>query len=58
MERDKVVERVGMGVGGRGRCDVVYIANHSRSISITEYSLCTPKVILLSRNHTDFNITD
>ena len=39
-------------------CDVVCIANHSRSISITEYSLCTPKVILLSRNHTDFNITD
>ena len=33
-------------------------ANHSRSIIITEYSLCTPKVIILSRNHTDFNMAD
>ena len=33
-------------------------ANHSRSISITEFSLCTPKVIILSRNHTDFNMAD
>ena len=32
-------------------CDVVCIANHSRSISITEYSLCTPKVIIVQKSY-------
>ena len=34
-----------------GDCDVVCIANHSRSISITEYSLCTPKVIIVQKSY-------
>ena len=35
----------------RFQCDVVCIANHSRSISITEYSLCTPKVIIVQKSY-------
>ena len=45
----------GREMGGRaerdGGCDVVCIANHSRSISITEYSLCTPKVIIVQKSY-------
>ena len=50
--------RVGVGLGlglewvrVRVGCDVVCIVNHSRSVSITEYSLCTPKVIIVQKSY-------